>query len=61
MALKTVSMPEKQRKGIAGLHIEIPGCIVNIRPYLNTFEGKPVTSIEFQKREFFLIYRTRKP
>lgn len=31
---------------IEGLHLEVPGCIVNIRFNLTSSEGQPVTSIE---------------
>ena len=43
--LKDISLPDKERK-FNGLHIEAPGCIINIRPYLTTMDGKAVTSIE---------------
>jgi hypothetical protein len=43
--MKVVTMPEKPRK-FDGLRIEVPGAIINIRPYLNTLDGHAVTSIE---------------
>lgn len=41
--MKSVSLSERCR--FRTLHVEAPGCIINIRFGLTTTEGRPVTSI----------------
>jgi hypothetical protein len=45
MPLKTVRIADKPRR-FSGLHIEAPGCIINVWPYLVDADGHDVTTIE---------------
>lgn len=54
--MRRITIPDKRRKnGPDVWHIEAPGCIINVRPYLRNAVGERVTSIEILPDAGYLL------